>query len=228
MSPDAEGHPAHHAEEDSWPTTPFVLRVGLTGGIATGKSTVGRIFIELGATVLDADQIAHRLIDRGAPAYDRVVKAFGSEIMRADGSIDRSRLGSVIFADAGRRRVLESILHPLIRAEEAARIESHTQRGGRIAVSNGALLIEAGIHRDYHRLVVVHCDASIQIERLMNRDKLSETDARARIEVQMPTSEKLKLAHYTIDTSPGFEATESGARAIFRHLQFDLRALSKA
>ena len=116
--------------------------VALTGGIGSGKSTVARVFEGLGARVIDADEIAHRLIDRGAAAYDRVVEAFGGDIVREDGSIDRGRLGRIVFADVDGRRLLESILHPLIRAESEARIERQTRLGSRIAISNAALLVE--------------------------------------------------------------------------------------
>jgi dephospho-CoA kinase len=207
-------------------TSHFVLRVGLTGGIASGKTTVARTFDALGATVIDADEIAHRLIDRGAAAYDRVVEAFGRDILRDDGSIDRGRLGRIVFADSERRRLLESILHPLIRAEAEARIERQTRLGSRIAISNAALLVEAGVYREYDRVVVTHCDTAVQIERLMSRDKMSEEEARTRIAAQMPAIEKMKVAHYTIDTGDGFAQTEMRARAVYRHLQFDLQALA--
>src|SRR5436309_12301614 len=98
---------------------PFVLRVGLTGGIAAGKTTVGRIFASLGATILDADEIAHRQVEKGAPAYEPVVEAFGEEILTPDGAINRSRLGHIIFSDPEKRAVLESIRHPCIRQDEA-------------------------------------------------------------------------------------------------------------
>ncbi len=213
-------HPPHTTSSH------FVLRVGLTGGIASGKSTVARTFASLGATVIDADEVAHRLLDRGAAAYDRVVEAFGRDILRDDGSVDRGRLGHIVFADAERRRRLESILHPLIRAEAEARIERQIQLGSRIAISNAALLVEANLHRDYERIVVTHCDTAVQIERLMSRDKMSEEDARARIATQMPTAEKVKVAHYTIDTGDGFAQTEMRSRAVYRHLQYDLQALA--
>jgi dephospho-CoA kinase len=208
---------------------PFVLRVGLTGGIATGKSTVARIFATLGASILDADEIAHRLVENGGPAYEPVVRAFGEEILNPDGSINRSRLGRVIFSNPERRAALEAILHPMIRKEEANLVELLADTGqGRIAVSNAALLIETGIYRDYHRVVVVHCAPEVQLDRIMKRDGLPEDEARARIAAQMDTREKLKVAHYAIDTTPGHAATETRARAVFRHLQQDLQALSEA
>jgi len=208
---------------------PFVLKVGLTGGIAAGKSTVARIFTSLGAVVLDADEIAHLLVEKGAPAYGRVVETFGAGILRADGSIDRSVLGRIIFSDTGQRARLESILHPLIREEEAVRIARLAETGqGRIIVTNDALLIETGAYRDYHRVVVVHCAPEAQIDRILRRDGLSEPEARARVATQMDAREKLKVAHYAIDTTPGFAATETRARAVFRHLQLDLQALAEA
>ncbi len=206
---------------------PFVLRVGLTGGIATGKSTVTRIFATLGATILDADEIAHRLVEKGAAAYEPVARAFGEEILNPDRTINRSHLGRIIFSDPERRAILESILHPLIRREEANLVELLADTGqGRIAVSNAALLIETGFYRDYHRVVVVHCAPEVQLDRIIKRDGLSEDEARSRIAAQMDTKEKLKVAHYAIDTTPGHAATETRARVVFRHLQQDLQALS--
>jgi dephospho-CoA kinase len=229
---EARGHPLPGTPERSAapaPTRPFVLRVGLTGGIATGKSTVARIFQNLGATILDADEFAHRLIERDGAAYERVLQGFGKEILRPDGSIDRGLLGRIVFGDADRRATLESILHPLIREREAERAEEVAATGqGRIVVSNAALLIETGFYRDYHRVVVVHCSMEAQIERIFNRDGLPEAEARTRIAAQMDTKDKLKVAHYAIDTTPGFAATETRAREVFRHLQLDLQALSES
>ncbi len=189
---------------------------------------MARIFATLGASILDADEIAHRLVEMGSPAYEPVVSAFGAEILNPDRSISRPRLGRIIFADSQRRALLESILHPLIRKEEANLVELLADTGqGRILVSNAALLIETGFYRDYHRVIVVHCDPGVQLERIMKRDGLGEEEARSRIAAQMDTKEKLKVAHYTIDTTPGHAPTETRARAVFRHLQQDLQALSE-
>jgi dephospho-CoA kinase len=232
--PEGHPHPGGHAhpEPPSGPpgagrARPFVLRVGLTGGIATGKSTVARIFASLGATVMDADAIAHRLIEKTGPAYAAVVEAFGDGVLLQDGTIDRRRLGAVVFADAGRRAALESILHPLIRKEEATLVDLLADTGqGRIAVTNAALLIETGFYRDYHRVVVVQCSPEAQIDRIQKRDGLGPEEARARIAAQMDAREKARHAHYVIDTTPGIDHTEGRARAVFRHLQHDLQALS--
>lgn len=224
----AGGPPAPSGGPAPGKTRPFVLRVGLTGGIATGKSTVARIFASLGATILDADEIAHRLIEKQGPAYDAVVEAFGREMLHTDGNIDRRRLGVVVFGDARHRARLESILHPLIRKEEATLVELLADTGqGRIAVTNAALLIETGFYRDYHRVVVVQCAPEVQLDRILKRDGLTPDHARARMASQMDAREKAKSAHYVIDTTPGLEHTEARARAVFRHLQHDLQALSE-
>ncbi len=223
----ADPHGSVHPGQEARRGKPFILRVGLTGGIATGKTTVARIFATLGATILDADDIAHRLVEKGGAAYGRVAEAFGQEVLNTDGSINRGRLGRIIFADPARRALLESILHPMIRQEEAILVGLLADSGqGRIAVTNAALLIETGYYRDYHRVIVVHCAPDIQVERILRRDALSEGEARARISTQMDAREKLKVAHYAIDTSTTLAATETRARAVFRHLQQDLQALS--
>lgn len=210
------------------PGRPFVLRVGLTGGIATGKTTVARIFAGLGASVLDADLIARRLLEKDAPGYGPTVAAFGREILLADGTIDRPRLGRLVFSNPERRATLEAVLHPLIRAEEARFVELLADTGqGRIAVTNAALLIETGFYRDYHRVVVVQCDMKTQIDRVLRRDPLSEEEARARVAAQMDAAEKARVAHYLIDTTAGMPHTEARARTVFRHLQLDLLALSE-
>jgi len=203
-----------------------VLLVGLTGGIATGKTTVARQFESFGAAVLDADAVAHRLIEPGAPGYERVIDAFGRGILRGDGTIDRSALGRIVFADPDQRKRLEAILHPLILEEEdsfVARIA--TDRVPRIVVINAALLFETGAWKRYDRVVVAHCDPAIQIRRLVDRDRLSSEAAAARIAAQLPTSEKVRQAHYAIDTTDGFESTEEQARAVWQHLESDLASI---
>jgi dephospho-CoA kinase len=208
------------------PPRAAILRVGLTGGIASGKSTVARLFAELGADVSDADAIAHRLMEPGGAAHPLVEREFGPEVVRPDGSIDRSALGRIVFADPERRTRLEAILHPLIRAEEAAHV-ARLAAGGvpRVAVVNAALLVENGFWRDYDRLVVVHCPAEMQVERLMRRDGLAHDAALARIASQMPTAGKLKVAHYAIDTGGDLPETEARAREVFRHLSSELAVL---
>jgi dephospho-CoA kinase len=203
-----------------------VLRVGLTGGIACGKTTVARHFASWGAEVIDADLLARRLVEPGAAGYAPVVRVFGTGILAADGSIDRAALGRIVFSDARRRIELEGILHPLIAAEERAAIDRLASAGrGGIAVVNAALLVEAGTYRTYDRLVLVHCAEEIQVARIVARDGLSRDDALARVRAQLPTADKLKVAHYAIDTGAGFASTEAQARAVWSSLQRDRGAL---
>jgi dephospho-CoA kinase len=209
------------------PSRPFLLKVGLTGGIATGKTTVARHFAERGAAVADADAYARALVTPGAAGYEPVVREFGPGIVKPDGTLDRPALAGIVFADPARRARLEAILHPLILAEEEAfmtRVAEEAQ--ARVAVVNAALLFEAGTWRRYHRVVVVYCAEAIQIERVRKRDGIGRDDALARIRSQMPAADKVKLAHYAIDTSEGFGATEARAREVWRHLEHDLAALA--
>jgi dephospho-CoA kinase len=203
-----------------------VLRVGLTGGIACGKSTVARHFASWGAEVIDADLLARRLVEPGAAGYAPVVRAFGTGILAPDGSIDRAALGRIVFSDPRRRNELEAILHPLISAEERATIDwlATSGRGG-IAVVNAALLVEAGSYATYDRLVLVHCAEEIQVARIVARDGLSRDEALARVRAQLPTAEKLRIAHYAIDTGAGYASTEEQARAVWESLQRDRDAL---
>jgi dephospho-CoA kinase len=205
---------------------PFVLKVGLTGGIAAGKTTVARHFADRGAAVADADVYARALVAPEAAGYEPVVREFGPDIVKPDGSIDRPALAGIIFADSARRARLEAILHPLILAEEESFLARTLAEGlARIAIVNAALIFEAGVWRRYHRVVVVHCSEAIQVERVTRRDGIGRDEALARIRAQMPAADKVKQAHYAIDTSEGFGATEARAREVWRHLEHDLAAL---
>lgn len=207
---------------------PFVLRVGLTGGIASGKDTVARHFADWGARVIDADQLARRMVEPGAPGYDAVLSEFGRGVFLPDGRLDRKALGRVVFGEPARRARLEAILHPLIFAAEEEGILRLEQEGqGGIAVVNAALLFEAGTFKRYHRLVVAHCDEGIQIERVVRRDGLTREEAEARVRAQSPTRDKLRVAHYAIDTGDGFETTEKRAREVFEALGHDREALAR-
>lgn len=208
-----------------------ILRVGLTGGIATGKTTVARHFESWGATVVDADRLARDLVEPGAAGYAPVVAEFGPGVVAPDGRIDRPALARIVFADPSRRARLEGILHPLIFAAEEAALDrlaasppEVVSGNAGIAVVNAALLVEAGTWRNYQRLVVVHCDESVQVSRLMLRDRMTREDALARVRAQTPTREKLKLAHYAIDTSGSEAQTEERSRDVFAALLRDRAA----
>ena len=185
-----------------------MLKVGLTGGIATGKSFVVSVLGELGCEVSDADALAHAAIAPGQPAYDEIIETFGRDVRAADGKIDRARLGAIVFADPAARERLNAIVHPRVFAAQAAWFaELERRRPDVIAVVDAALMIETGSYRRFDKLVVVHCRPELQLERLMKRNQLTREAAQARIDAQMPSAEKLKYADYTIDTSEGFDET---------------------
>jgi len=178
--------------------------LGLTGGIAAGKSTVAAILEELGAKVVCADHLARRVVEPGTPGLEAVVARFGAEFLQSDGTLDRKKLARRVFADPAARRDLEAILHPRIRdafAAEVRRIRAEAPEA--VIVYDAPLLIEAGAHRAVDRVIVVAVDEDVQVRRLMERDGLSEAEARARIDAQMPLAEKRKHADVVIDgTAP--------------------------
>ncbi len=196
-----------------------ILRVGLTGGIASGKTTVARMFAERGAFVLDADSIAHDLMKPGGGVFDAVAARFGPAILAADGTIDRARLAGRVFADRDERRALEAIVHPAVLAEAWRRIADY--RGSSpIAVFDAALLVEAGTHRDCHQVVVVRCTTETQLRRLLARG-LDDAEARARIAAQAPFVDKLAVAHHVIDTEGTLQATRAQFDAVYTQLVAD-------
>ena len=202
-----------------------MLRVGLTGGIASGKSTVARIFRELGAHVLDADRIARDIVPPGSPTLDRIARAFGKELVRPDGTLNRAALGAIVFADAGKRRVLEGILHPLILDEIDRRIEE-LERGdpGGLVVVEAALILELGRQGEFDTLVVVWADEDQQRRRMMQRDNLSAEEAGRRLAAQMPLAEKRRRAQFVIDNSGDQDSCRADAERVYGELLHLARA----
>ncbi len=197
-----------------------MLKVGLTGGIACGKTYVTNLLRELGCEVIDADQIARAVVEPGQSAYDDIVKAFGPENLQADGTIDRAKLSAIIFADAAQRAKMNAIVHPRIHEAQSQWMDGVAQRNPvAIAVVDAALMIESGGYQRFDTLVVVHCTPEIQLARLMTRNNLPYEEAVKRIGAQMPTSEKLAYANYAIDTSDGFEVTRQQVIALYTELQ---------
>ena len=185
-----------------------MLRVGLTGSIAVGKSFVASVFTELGCHVLDADQTAREVVMPGTPGLKALVQEFGAEILNADGTLDRKALGAIVFADEQKRQRLNHILHPFIIARQDEILNDWEREDPRgIGIVDAALMIESGGYRRFDKLIVVHCRPEVQLERLMLRDKLSHAEAQRRINSQMSQEEKQKFADYLIDTSDGFELT---------------------
>ena len=194
-------------------------RIGLTGGIASGKSLVASQLRELNFRVLDADLIGHQLIEPGAAAYDNVVNEFGQEILRKDASIDRKKLGALVFADANKLAKLNSLLHPRIEEAMNAQFARWLAEGITDPVFvEAALLVEAGMHNRLDGLVVVWCRPEDQIARLRSRG-LTDEEARHRIALQMPTEEKLKYATYKIDTCGTMLQTQEQVAALAKVLR---------
>ena len=197
-----------------------MLRVGLTGSIAVGKSHVAGLLKELGCHVTDADEVARRVVEPGSEGLRAVVEAFGADVLRGDGTLDRARLAAVVFGDEEKRLRLNAILHPLIQAEQDAQLrlwESEDPRG--VGVVDAALLIESGGYRRFDKVVVVHCRPEAQLERLMRRNQLAREEAERRIRSQMPQAEKLRYADFAIDTSGDFADTRRQTEEVYRQLK---------
>lgn len=201
--------------------TRSILRAGLTGGIASGKTTVAGFFAELGAFVLDADRIAHDLIRRDGEAYVEVVARFGESILDEAREIRRPALGRIVFSDPSALADLNAILHPRILAESERRIAHYSGSGhATVAILDAALLVEAGIHRKLDRLVVVRCSRDAQVRRLLARG-MSAAAAAARIDAQAPLEEKVAAADYVIDTETTLRETRSQTERTYARLVGD-------
>ena len=204
-----------------------MLRVGLTGSIGVGKSFVSGVLAELGCHVIDADMTAREVVSFDSPGLKRVAAEFGSEILQPDGSLDRAKLGAIVFADEGRRTTLNAILHPYIiaRQDELLREWEAIDPNG-IAVVDAALMIESGGYKRFDKIIVVHCRHEVQVQRLMARNNFSQAEAEQRIDAQMAQLEKMKFADYLIDTSEGFEDTRRQVKRVYAALDADTKNAS--
>ena len=197
-----------------------MLRVGLTGSIAVGKSSVLETFRELGCHTLDADQVARDVVEPGSDGLRQVVEAFGESVLKPDGSLDRAKLGSIVFSDEEKRSQLNAIIHPLVFEEQDRWLRAReAEDPDGIAIVDAALMIESGGYRRFDKLIVVWCRPELQLQRLMHRDKLSASDAEKRIAAQMSQDEKKKHADFLIDTSNDFEATRRQTAEVFERLK---------
>jgi dephospho-CoA kinase len=197
-----------------------MLKVGLTGGIASGKSFVGEALASYGCFVVQADQLGHEVLTPAGEAYPGVLREFGNEILAADAAIDRAHLAKIVFADPAKLERLNAIVHPaVIRLEEAQVAEFFAREPHGIAVVEAAILIETGSYRRFDKLILVFCAQELQIERAMRRPGAVEADVRARIGRQMPLEEKRKYADFVIDTSGTKEDTLRQARTIYEELR---------
>ena len=196
-----------------------MLRVGLTGGIACGKSHVLARLAERGFSTIDLDRVAHDVVEPRGEAHEEVVAAFGRQILGHDGRVDRRALGRIVFGDPAARDRLNAIVHPRVRQAEARWAAAEEARGSRVAVTDAALLVESGLHLRFDRLVVVHCPAEEQLRRLRARDGIDEAAARARIDAQMPIAEKRGFGHVEIDSSGPLAETDAATRDASAHLE---------
>lgn len=190
------------------PQQPYLI--GLTGNIATGKSTVAAMLAQLGATVIDADKVAHQVMRRGGEVYDQIVAAFGPGVVGEAGEIDRKRLGRIVFGDPGQLRRLEEITHPAAGAETRRRV---ARAETPVVVVEAIKLIEAGWHRTCQALWVTTCPPEQQIERLIKDRSLSLEEARQRVAAQPPQNKKIELADVLIDTSGDLADTRRQVQA---------------
>lgn len=191
-----------------------VKRVGLTGGIATGKSYVRARFEALGVPTLDADTVAREAVAPGTEGLAQVVRRFGAGVLAPDGSLDRRALGAIVFADPSARRDLEQIVHPVVRVRTEAWFQGLDAVRHPVAVADIPLLFESGQPGAYDAVVVTACDEAEQVRRVVARDHLSEVDARRRIAAQMPTAEKVRRATFVIRTDGSHEDTDRQVHAV--------------
>ncbi|KAK0194453.1 CoaE-domain-containing protein [Armillaria mellea] len=193
--------------------------VGLTGGIATGKSTVSALLRDKGVPIVDADIIARKVVEPGTTGLKQIVKYFGEEVLSADGSLDRKKLGSVIFNDESKRKRLNAILHPAIRRMMVWEVVKHWFCGRKYCVLDVPLLIEGPIWKWVAQVAVVYCPEEIQLERLMQRDGSTREDASARLSSQLPISDKVKYADIVIDNSSTRENLEGQVTVFVQELE---------
>lgn len=197
-----------------------MLKVGLTGSIAVGKSFVCEIFRELGAFVSDADKTAREVVACGTKGLRLIVENFGAGVLQPNGELDRAKLGAIVFTDDRKRQLLNSIVHPLvIEAQNEWLAARESENPQAIAVIDAALMIESGSYKRFAKLIVVWCDDDIQLQRLTLRSNLNEAEALRRIKAQMPQEEKKRYADFLIDTSEGFEDTRRQTIEIFERLK---------
>ena len=203
----------------------MILRTGLTGGIASGKSTIARIFASLGCIIVDADQIVARLYEPGEAGHEAIVRTYGAGILLPDGTIDRRKLADVAFATDASANALNALIHPLVVAEEVRMMEEETREG--IVIVEATLLLEAGGRKRYDKIVVVDSEPSLQIERAVKRG-MDPEDAQRRMARQMSRDERRALADYVIDNNESVGALETESMHVYDKLRRDLETKKKS
>lgn len=212
------GSPVNDGASDEGGRTGRTRIIGLTGGIASGKSTVARMLREMGAEVIDADAIAREVVAPGQPALDEIVQAFGRGVLSPDGTLDRKALGALVFRDAPSRRRLNAITHPRIAAETARRIADASARGLPLVIYEVTLLVENQLHHGMDGVIVVSLSPEQQVARAVARDAMGEDAARARLAAQATLADRLAVADYVIDNAGSLDDTRRQVEAAWRDL----------
>jgi dephospho-CoA kinase len=195
-----------------------VKLVGLTGGIASGKSAVAKILQRLGAAVINADDLSREVVEPGKVAWKEIIDAFGTGVLQPDQTLDRQKLRAVIFSDRDGRKKLEAIIHPRVRALAEERIREHTVAGYSIIVYEVPLLFEGKLHEWLRPVILVACDLDTQRRRLQERDHLTQTEAQKHIDAQMSLAEKRRLADYVIENNGSLEELEQKVQVVLENI----------
>ena len=198
----------------------MALLAGLTGGMGSGKTTVGKLFKALGAYILDADEICRSLLEPGKPAWNETVDLLGNGILRDDHTLDRRKIADVVFSDLEKKKALEAILHPRVMEEEQAVYKDILKDDpGALVIIDAALLIESGNYRKVDKVIVIACDEETQLHRIMDKNTFSREDAHRRLQQQMPLEEKSKFADYVLHNDSGLSELEEKVEALFHQLK---------
>jgi dephospho-CoA kinase len=193
---------------------------GLTGAMGSGKTTVAKLFKELGAYVLDADEICRSLVEPGKPAWREAVKMLGKDILRDDQTIDRQKIADIVFNDPEKKKALEVILHPRVMAEEQAIYKNILKdHPGALVLIDAALLIESGNYRKVDKVIVIACDEETQLQRIMTKNMFSREDAQRRLQQQMPLKDKINFADYVLHNDSGLSELKDKVEALFHQLK---------
>jgi dephospho-CoA kinase len=192
--------------------------IGLTGGIATGKSTVAEFIKQSGYPVINADVVAHQALSPAGPIFHHIVRTFGQDVVAADGQIDRRRLGAKVFKDEALRLKLESLVHPYVKSEVREQRRELERKGHALAFYDVPLLFEKNMQGEFDKIILVWCDEALQLERLLKRSGLSPSEARDRIQSQMPMSQKKSQAHYLIENNSTLEHLRDETQKTLRSL----------
>jgi dephospho-CoA kinase len=196
------------------------LLAGLTGGMGSGKTTVGNLFKALGAYVLDADEICRSLVEPGKPAWQEIVDLLGNGIVKDDQTLDRRKIADIVFKDPEKKKALEAILHPRVMEEEQVLYKKILKEDPEaLVIIDAALLIESGNYRKVDKVIVIACDEETQLRRIMAKNMFSREDAQRRLQQQMPLEEKIKFADFVLQNDSGLPELKKKVEALFHQLQ---------